>query len=159
MCIITGPTNIANNSSFIIANISSSIALNFFEHIQMIQLQKFNLIFNVYYVENATIMLQFTFKASGLQSELTWFPPWINVKHSNTSKTMSGQQKNTNNMARFPISLIFIDWPRFIYRFTIFTAHRRQIYNEKISLHLYNSSLYMGISIAHIICLVYEAWF
>ena len=70
MCIITGPTNIANNSSFIIANISSSIALSNFEHIQMIQLQKFIEDFNVYYVENATIILQFTFKASGVQSEL-----------------------------------------------------------------------------------------
>ena len=69
MCIITGPTNIANNSSFIIANISSSIALNNFQHIQMIQLQKSNII-NVYNVEKATIILQFTFKASGVQSEL-----------------------------------------------------------------------------------------
>ena len=73
MCIITGPTNIANNSSFIIANISSSIALNNFQHIQMIQLQKSNI--NVYNVEKATIILQFTFKASGVQSELIWFPP------------------------------------------------------------------------------------
>ena len=69
MCIITGPTNIANNSSFIIANISSSIALNNFQHIQMIQLQKSNIKF-LQCLQKATIILQFTFKASGVQSEL-----------------------------------------------------------------------------------------
>ena len=92
MCIITGPTNIANNSSFIIANISSSIALNNFQHIQMIQLQKSNIIeyqnmlrMQLLYYSLPSKLLDYNLNWYDFRLELTWSTPihqkrWVDSK-------------------------------------------------------------------------------